>query len=101
MEAPAPGANSRTIFKGQSTFLNFFEFEAMKVPPRAEAYQKRILPDTEQLIIVKSGKLLISIQNVEHYHHSERRHYQPPSAHPCRGRNHSPDSRVGDRVDKR
>ncbi|MGK0237208.1 MAG: (S)-ureidoglycine aminohydrolase [Candidatus Pelagisphaera sp.] len=60
------GLKTWTILKGQSTFLDYFEVEAAYLPARSGAFQKRILPDTEQLVIVKKGELTITIQDVEH-----------------------------------
>lgn len=59
------GANSREVLSGESTFLEFFEIQTISVAAGKAASPSRILTDTEQLLIVNTGELTITIEGVE------------------------------------
>ena len=58
--------SQRPIFSGQSTLLKAVELTATTVEPRKAAYAARILADTEQLILVKTGELTVTLGEEVH-----------------------------------
>ena len=58
------GPDSREVLSGESTSLEFFQIHTVALPAGKTATQSRILPDTEQLFIVKTGELNITIEGV-------------------------------------